>query len=103
VTLYCVNNAVTVCELGGALALFDMTTNSYFSLNQSGGLIWERAHQPASRAQLRRAVADAYGKAEPDIADDVDRAITALVDAGLLLAVESDASTPAEAIMPPAA
>lgn len=85
-TVYFGSTDVMASSLGDGLALFDMKSNSYFSLNKSGALIWQNAGEQASRATLHRVVAEAFAKTVEDVADDVDRAIDAMVDARLLVA-----------------
>ena len=87
---------VTCCPLGDGLALFDLRSNSYFSLNRSGALLWQQTASDVSLADLKAALAQAYAKPEHVIAGDVERTVAALIDAQLLVPSESKPSPSVE-------
>ena len=82
--IYHVSPDVLACPLGEGLALFDARSNTYFSLNRSGAIIWRRAGEGVLAKDLRAAVAASFGMEEREVSADVDRVIAELVDADLL-------------------
>ena len=55
------------CEFGNGLALLDMRSNIYYSLNSVGAYIWELIQEPKSIAEIRSAVLERYN-VEPNAA-----------------------------------
>lgn len=86
---YVASRAVVTSRLGEGLALLDTRSSSYFTLNRSAALLWARAADPVALPALRTALAEAFGRSEAEVDDDVRTAIDALVDAGLLDVVHS--------------
>ena len=74
---------VVAAELGEGLALLNLSTNEYFSLNEVGAFVWGILQAPRLRADLVRAVMDAYEVAEATCALDVDLLLEELKHAEL--------------------
>ena len=51
------------CEFGNGLALFDMRSNIYYSLNSVGAYIWELIQEPKPIVEIRSAVLERYNVA----------------------------------------
>jgi hypothetical protein len=66
------NGEAVVCELGDGLALLDLGSNIYYSLNGVGAFVWQLLQQPRTAIQLRAAVLERYdvdaARCEADIA-----------------------------------
>ena len=48
------------CEFGNGLALLDMKSNIYYSLNSVGAYIWDLIQEPKPIAEIRSAVLARY-------------------------------------------
>lgn len=77
------SNKVVVTELGEGLALLNLITNEYFSLNDVGAFVWSLLQTPRPRGEVVRAVVEAYEVAEAACAADVDRLLEELRHAAL--------------------
>ena len=53
------------CEFGNGLALLDMRSNIYYSLNSVGAYIWELIQEPKPISEIRSAVLERYN-VEPE-------------------------------------
>ena len=71
------------CEFGNGLALLDMRSNIYYSLNSVGAYIWELIQQPKPIAEIRSAVLERYNVEPERCKADVDGLLKGLADAGL--------------------
>lgn len=71
------------CEFGNGLALLDMRSNIYYSLNSVGAYIWELIQEPKPIAEIRSAVLERYNVAPERCRADVDGLLKGLADAGL--------------------
>ncbi|RWC31870.1 PqqD family protein [Mesorhizobium sp.] len=71
------------CEFGNGLALLNLKSNVYYSLNGVGAFIWELIQEPRSIADIRSAVLARY-KVDPErCRADVDALLKGLADNGL--------------------
>ena len=71
------------CGLGEGLALLNLGTNEYFSLNEVGAFIWRVLQTPRARADIIRAVMEAFEVAEDACAADIDFLLEELKNAAL--------------------
>jgi hypothetical protein len=71
------------CEFGNGLALLDMRSNIYYSLNSVGAYIWELIQEPKPIAEIRSAVLKRYNVEPERCKADVDGLLKGLADAGL--------------------
>jgi hypothetical protein len=72
------------CEFGKGLALFDVKSNVYYSLNGVGAYIWHFIQQPRSTSEICEAVLSRY-KVEPARCKaDVEALLKGLAKAGLI-------------------
>jgi hypothetical protein len=74
---------VVAADLGEGMALLNLATNEYFSLNEVGAFVWGILQTPRLRADVVRAVMDAYEVAEGACAVDVDLLLEELRHAAL--------------------
>jgi hypothetical protein len=71
------------CEFGNGLALLDMRSNIYYSLNSVGAYIWELIQEPKPIVEIRSAVLERYNVEPERCKADVDGLLKGLADAGL--------------------
>ena len=71
------------CEFGNGLALLDMRSNIYYSLNSVGAYIWELIQEPKPIAEIRSAVLERYNVEPERCKADVDGLLKGLANAGL--------------------
>ena len=71
------------CEFGTGLALLDMRSNIYYSLNSVGAYIWELIQEPKPISEIRGAVLERYNVEPERCKADVDGLLKGLADAGL--------------------
>jgi len=71
------------CEFGNGLALLDMRSNIYYSLNSVGAYIWELIQEPKPISEIHSAVLERYNVERERCKADVDGLLKGLADAGL--------------------
>lgn len=59
-------------DLEGEVVLLDLRASMYYSLNQTGSLLWSCLEQPSSPEELVRAVVEEYGVSVEQAREDVD-------------------------------
>ena len=74
---------IVTTEIGEGLALLNLTTNEYFSLNEVGAYVWEVLQTPRQRDEIVRAVTEKYEVAPELCAPDVDLLLEDLRNAAL--------------------
>lgn len=74
---------VVVTELGHGLALLNLATHEYFSLNDVGAFVWGILKTPRQRDEIVRAVTEKYEVAPDVCATDVDLLLEDLRNAAL--------------------
>ncbi|MFT3722150.1 MAG: PqqD family protein [Hyphomonadaceae bacterium] len=67
-----VGEEVVSCAFGEGLALLDLRSGQYFSLNSVGAFIWSQLEKPTTVGALRRAVVAHYDAAEERCLSDLD-------------------------------
>ncbi|MBZ9739624.1 MULTISPECIES: PqqD family protein [unclassified Mesorhizobium] len=71
------------CEFGGGLALLNLKSNIYYSLNGVGAFIWELIQEPRPIADIRGAVLARYNVDPDRCKADVDALLKGLAENGL--------------------
>ena len=74
---------IVTTEIGEGLALLNLSTNQYFSLNEVGAYVWEVLQTPRQRDEIVRAVTEKYEVAPELCAPDVDLLLEDLRNAAL--------------------
>lgn len=77
------SDKVVAADLGEGLALLNLSTNEYFSLNEVGAFVWSVLQTPKVRGAIVRAVMEVYEVAESACAADVDLLLEELKNAAL--------------------
>lgn len=67
-----ISDQVVATELGDGLALLNLRTNEYFSLNEVGAFVWNELQSPQSRDALIRVMTEKYDVAAETCANDLD-------------------------------
>ena len=83
---------VVMTELGDGLALLNLATNEYFSLNDVGAFVWSVLQTPRQRGEIVRAVTEKYEVAPEVCAPDVDLLLEELKNATLAEQQPGDAA-----------
>jgi hypothetical protein len=76
-------NVVTT-DLGDGLALLDLRTNQYFSLNDVGAFVWQELQTPKRRDEIVHAVTAQYEISAAECASDIDVLLQEFRDAALV-------------------
>ena len=76
-------DAVT-CEFGEGVALLDLRSNVYYSLNSIGAYVWELIQEPTYVSKISEAVIARYDVAPARCREDVNGLLKGLADAGLV-------------------
>ena len=71
------------CEFGNGLALLNLKSNVYYSLNGVGAFIWNLIQEPRPIADVRSAVLARYNVDPERCKADVDALLTGLAENGL--------------------
>ena len=71
------------CEFGDGLALLNLKSNVYYSLNGVGAFIWDLIQEPRSIVDIRGAVLGRYNVDPERCQADVDALLKGLADNGL--------------------
>lgn len=71
------------CEFGNGLALLNVKSNIYYSLNSVGAFIWELIQEPKPILEIRDAVLARYNVDPERCKADVDGLLKGLADNGL--------------------
>lgn len=82
---------VVSTSLGSGLALLDLRTKEYFSLDPVGAFIWETLRRPQRQDELVAAVVGEYDVSPETCAAEVEAFIEALRDADLIEVVDTAA------------
>ncbi|RFC65767.1 PqqD family protein [Mesorhizobium denitrificans] len=80
-SIFSVSKSAVACPMGKDIAVLDMDSNVYYSLNPVGAAIWEQLQSPSSLDEVCTAITRRF-----DVAADVCRA-----DASALLSTLSRA------------
>lgn len=77
------NREAVACEFGGGLALLNLKSNIYYSLNAVGAFIWDLIQEPKSIVDIRSAVLARYNVEPARCNTDVDALLKGLAENGL--------------------
>ena len=72
------------CEFGDGVALLDLKSNIYFSLNSVGAFIWDLIQEPKPILEIRNAVLARYNVDAERCKADVDGLLRGLAIHGLV-------------------
>ncbi|WP_375597153.1 PqqD family protein [Devosia sp. Naph2] len=81
---------VLTTRIGTGLALLDLGSSAYFSLDEVGTLVWEQLNNPRTLDALVAAVTREYDVDPQTCARDIAALVGELAEAGLLRLVASD-------------
>jgi hypothetical protein len=79
-----VNPGVVHCEMGGGVALLDLATANYFSLNAVGAEIWAALSKPISVAEIEKTILSRYDVTPERARNDVAHILSEMKDARLI-------------------
>ncbi len=71
------------CEFGNGLALLDLKSNIYYSLNSVGAFVWGLIQEPKPICEIHSAMLERYNVEPERCKADVDALLKGLVDSGL--------------------
>ena len=71
------------CQFGQGMALFDVKSNVYFSLNKVGAFIWNFIQEPRSFSEICEAVQSRYAVEPSRCEADVRALLDGFANAGL--------------------
>lgn len=71
-------------ELEGESVLLDLSTGTYFGLNETGARIWSGLAEDGDTEHVIRALLDEYEVNEEDLRRDVEQLVEKLAEKGLL-------------------
>jgi len=75
---------VASSEIGDEIALLDASSNQYFTLNETGAVVWKQLSDKHTAAELTQVVAAEFD-VEPSVCeDDINALIVQLSEAGLI-------------------
>lgn len=74
------------CAVDEGVAILDLRSNTYFSLNDVGASIWERMSEPVSLEDLTRAVSEEYSVAPEECRGDIADLLDEMLKHGLIQA-----------------
>ena len=72
------------CPYGDGVAILDLRSNVYFSLNAVGAEVWSRLDRPAAPSDLVAHVADRFAVPPEVCAPDIEGLLDALAGHGLI-------------------
>ena len=75
---------VVSCELGGGLALLDLRSGTYYSINKVGAYVWDLLAEPRPLTDVCDTMAEAFEVDRQRCEADVVELITGLEAAGLV-------------------
>jgi hypothetical protein len=77
---------VMSCEFGDGLALLDLRSGKYFSINAVGAFVWSQLSAPATGAQLCQAMLARYDTDEARCLEDLRAWLESMTKAKLIKA-----------------
>lgn len=72
------------CDLGDGVALLDLKSNQYYTLNKVGAFVWALIHDPKTFDEICQAMMARYDVPVARCAADVSALLTNLESAGLV-------------------
>lgn len=89
---YLANPDVVSCELDGGQALLNLKTSLYYSLNDTGAVIWQRIATPAGLDAVAEAMMAKFDVDMDRCRADAERMLSAMVEADLVSMVDAPAA-----------
>jgi hypothetical protein len=80
---------VTWKNLEDSVVLLDLNNGSYFTLNETASSIWQGLVDDRSIKEITLSMSKEYGQDEEVIRNDVDQALSYLIQEGLLIPEEA--------------
>ena len=84
---YLVSPECVSCEVESGIAILDLRSNTYFSLDSVGAAIWDRMAAPASLDDLTAAIAAEYEVAPEECRRDISDLLDDMLTHGLIQTV----------------
>ncbi|WP_108503440.1 PqqD family protein [Paracoccus indicus] len=84
---YLVSPDCVSCAIEDGVAILDLKSNTYFSLDEVGTSIWDRMANPASLDDLTKAVASEYDVAPEVCRGDIKDLLDDMLKNGLIQVV----------------
>ena len=84
---YLVSPECVSCAVEDGIAILDLRSNTYFSLDPVGAAIWDRMAAPASRADLTTAIAAEYDVPPQECRGDIADLLEDMLTHGLIQTV----------------
>jgi hypothetical protein len=82
--LVAASDGVMTCDLKDTLALLDVRSNQYYSLNPVGALVWSTIQAPSSVDDICAAISEKFAVTAADCRADVELLLSKLEAAGLV-------------------
>jgi hypothetical protein len=87
---YRVREDVIAAHLEGEAVLLDLTTRSYFRLNDTAAAIWRGMEQGSDRSVILQELCSAYAVERDEAAAELERVLGELQARGLIVAPAAD-------------
>lgn len=84
---YLVSPECVSCAVEDGIAILDLRSNTYFSLDPIGAAIWDRMNAPASLDELTTAIAVEYDVAPEECRRDIADLLDDMLGHGLIQTV----------------
>jgi hypothetical protein len=91
-TLLCADEEVVSCQFGDGLALLDLRSGQYFSLNRVGAFVWSQLGEAKTLGEIRRAMLDRYDATEAQCSADLHSWVESMARAKLIKASDAAAA-----------
>lgn len=89
---YLASPDVVSCELDGGQALLSLKTSLYYSLNDTGAVIWQCIATPAGLDAIADAMMAKFDVRLERCRTDVERMLVAMVEADLVTTIDAPAA-----------
>lgn len=78
------SNIVTSGEIGDELALLEPKTGQYFTLNQTGSVVWQFLREPRTLSEIVDEVANKFDVSAAECEGDIEVLVARLSESGLI-------------------
>jgi hypothetical protein len=83
------NDEAVSCDLAGGVALLDLRTGTYFSINPVGAFVWGLLSNPVAVSDIHKAVLAQYDVEQGKCYSDLMKLLRELAEAGLIITVDA--------------
>jgi hypothetical protein len=83
-TMIAAEKEVVGCELGDSLALLNLKSNIYYTLNEVGAFVWNEMSQPVTFGQLCRKTEQEFGAGPERVHQDLANLVSRMDEAKLV-------------------